>query len=71
MVPQKAATVANPEQALSTAREQFTRELEQQRTASAAAEERHAADMKRMLLDVDRERVQSTKFLKVLAPFES
>lgn len=54
------------QQALATAREQFTRELEQQRTASTAAEERHAADMKRMLLDVDRERVQSTKVQKEL-----
>ena len=53
-------------QALATTREQFTRELEQQRTASTAAEERHAADMKRMLLDVDRERVQSTKVQKEL-----
>jgi chromosome segregation ATPase len=54
------------QQALATAREQFTRELEQQRTASTAAEERHAADMKRMLLDVDRERVQSIKIQKEL-----
>lgn len=54
------------QQALATAREQFTRELEQQRTVSVAAEERHAADMKRMLLDVDRERVQSTKIQKEL-----
>lgn len=57
------------QQALATTREQFTRELEQQRTASAAAEERHAADMKRMLLDVDRERVQSTKIQKELEQF--
>jgi chromosome segregation ATPase len=57
------------QQALVTTREQFTRELEQQRTASAAAEERHAADMKRMLLDVDRERVQSTKTQKELEQF--
>lgn len=54
------------QQALSTARDQFTRELEQQRTASTAAEERHAADTKRMLLDIDRERVQSTKIQKEL-----
>lgn len=54
------------QQALATAREQFTRELEQQRTTSVAAEERHSADMKRMLLDVDRERVQSTKIQKEL-----
>jgi chromosome segregation ATPase len=54
------------QQALATARDQFTRELEQQRTASAAAEERHAAGMKRMLLDVDRERVQTTKIQKEL-----
>lgn len=54
------------QQALATTREQFNQELEQQRTASAATEERHAADMKRMLLDVDRERVQSTKIQKEL-----
>ena len=54
------------QQALAAAREQFTRELEQQRTTSVAAEERHASDMKRMLLDVDRERVQSTKIQKEL-----
>lgn len=54
------------QQALATAREQFTRELEQQRTASTATEERHAADIKRMLLDVDRERVQSAKLQKEL-----
>jgi chromosome segregation ATPase len=54
------------QQALATAREQFTRELEQQRTASTAAEARHAADMKRVLLEVDRERVQSTKVQKEL-----
>lgn len=54
------------QQALATAREQFTRELEQQRTASAASEERHAADIKRVLLEVDRERVQLTKVQKDL-----
>lgn len=54
------------QQALATAREQFTRELEQQRTANAAAEQRHAADIKRMLLDVDRERVQLAKAQKEL-----
>lgn len=54
------------QQALATARDQFTRELEQQRMASAAAEERHAADMKRALLDIDRERVQLTRIQKDL-----
>lgn len=54
------------QQALAAAREQFTRELEQQRTANAAAEERHAADMRRVLLDVDRERVQGAKAQKEL-----
>ena len=54
------------QQALATAREQFTRELEQQRTANAAAEQRYAADIKRMLLDVDRERVQLAKAQKEL-----
>lgn len=43
-----------------------TPELEQQRTASTAAEARHAADMKRVLMEVDRERVQSTKVQKEL-----
>ncbi len=54
------------QQALAAAQKQFTRELEQQRTASVAAEERHAADMKRVLLDVDRERVQVAKGQKEL-----
>lgn len=54
------------QQALATARDQFTRELEQQRTAIATAEDRHAADMKRALLDIDRERVQSIKTQKDL-----
>lgn len=54
------------QQALATAREQFTRELEQQRTANAAAGERHAADMRRVLLDLDRERGQSSKVQKEL-----
>ena len=54
------------QQALATARDQFTRELEQQRTANAATEARHAADTKRMLLDVDRERVQLNKVQKEL-----
>ena len=40
--------------------------MEQQRTASAAAEERHAADLKRVLLDIDRERVQLSKVQKEL-----
>lgn len=54
------------QQALATARDQFTRELEQQRTAIATAEERHAADMKRALLDIDRERVQLVRTQKDL-----
>lgn len=48
------------------AQQRLTHELEQQRVAVTAAEERHAAETKRMLLDVDRERVGSAKLQKEL-----
>lgn len=48
------------------AQQRLTHELEQQRAAATAADERHAAEMKRMLLDVDRERVNATKLQKEL-----
>lgn len=48
------------------AQQRFTHELEQQRAAATATEERHAAEMKRMLLDADRERVNVTKLQKEL-----
>lgn len=48
------------------AQQRLTHELEQQRAAATAAEDRHAAEMKRMLLDVDRERVNATKLQKEL-----
>lgn len=44
----------------------FTQELEQQRVTTAKLEERHAADMRRLLLDVDRARVQATQLQKDL-----
>ena len=52
--------------ALAAAREQFTRELEWQRTAGVAAEERHAAYVMRALLDVSCERVHGAKLQKEL-----
>jgi peptidyl-tRNA hydrolase len=42
----------------------FTRELEQQRATARAIEERHAGEMKRVLLDVDRERGNAGKLQK-------
>jgi chromosome segregation ATPase len=50
--------------ALNAAQESFTRELEQQRAAARVAEERHAGEMKRVLLDVDRERGNAGKLQK-------
>ena len=44
--------------------ERFTREVEQQRAAIVAIEQRHDADMKRLLLDVDRERGNAAKLHK-------
>lgn len=54
------------QEALNVAQQRFTDELERQRAAAGAAEERHAGDMRRVLLDVDRERVNSAKLQKEL-----
>ncbi len=54
------------QEGFNAAQQRLTHELEQQRVAATAAEERHAAETKRMLLDVDRERVNSTKHQKEL-----
>lgn len=50
----------------SAAQQHFTHELEQQRTAASAGEVRHASDLKRLLLDVDRERVNASRYQKEL-----
>ena len=55
------------QEGVQAAQQRFTYELEQQRLASANLEERHAADTRRLLLDVDRERVHATKLQKELA----
>jgi len=55
------------QEGLQTAQQRFTHELEQQRLASSNLEERHASAMRRLLLDVDRERVHATKLQKDLA----
>jgi len=55
------------QESLQLAQQRFTHELEQQRLASSSLEERHAADMRRLLLDVDRERVHATKLQKDFA----
>ena len=52
--------------ALTTSQQRFTEELEQQRAAAALAVERHAADTRRLLLDVDRARENSAKVRKEL-----
>lgn len=44
----------------------FTHELEQQRAASHASEARHTNDLKRLLLDIDRERVNASRLQKDL-----
>jgi hypothetical protein len=49
------------------AQQRFAHELEQQRLASVNLEERHAAEMRSLLLDVDRERLLATKLQKDLA----
>ncbi len=54
------------QETLSAAQHRFTEELEQQRKVAAAAEGRHAGDMKRALLDVDRERGNAAKLQKDL-----
>lgn len=52
--------------ALNTSQQRFTQELEQQRAAATLAVERHAADTRRLLLDVDRARENSAKVQKEL-----
>lgn len=52
---------------LQAAQQRFTDELEQQRLAAANLEDRHAAEMKRLLLDVDRERIHAARLQKDLA----
>jgi hypothetical protein len=54
------------QESLQTAQQGFTQELGQQRLATAKQEERHAADMRRLLLDVDRARVQASQLQKDL-----
>jgi chromosome segregation ATPase len=54
------------QETLNAAQQRFTDELERQRAAAGATEERHAGDMRRVLLDVDRERVNSAKLHKEL-----
>lgn len=54
------------QEGFNAAQQRLTHELEQQGAAAARAEERHAVGMKRMLLDVDRERGNAAKSLKEL-----
>lgn len=54
------------QRALADARIGFERQLAEQRDAAASAEERHQADLRRALLDVDRERSVSAKLQKEL-----
>lgn len=54
------------QEAINAAQLRFTHELEQQRTTTAASEERHAASMRRVLLDIDRERGITAKLQKEL-----
>lgn len=51
---------------LNAAQQRFTHELEQQRVISAAAEERHAGETRRLLTEVDRERTSVSKAQKDL-----
>lgn len=54
------------QQALQAARQGFERQLEEQRVAAIAALDRHQADLRRALLDVDRERSAAGKLQKDL-----
>lgn len=60
------AQLREMQEMLSATQQRFTDELERQRAAAGVAEERHAGDMMRVLLDVDRERVNSAKLPKEL-----
>lgn len=55
------------QEGLQAAQQRFSHEMEQQRLASSNQEERHASETRRLLLDVDRERVHGTKLQKDLA----
>lgn len=52
--------------ALAAAQRHFAQEMEQQRLAAAAQEERHSSEVKRALLEVDRERGSSGRLQKEL-----
>lgn len=52
------------QETLNATQRRFTEELEQQRKVATATEERHAGDMRRTLLDVDRERGNAAKLQK-------
>ena len=54
------------QESLNALQQRFTHELEQQRAASAAAAERYAAESKRLLLEIDRERTHAAKISKEL-----
>jgi len=54
------------QEGFSAAQQRFTHDLEQQRAAVSAGEARHAHDLKRLLLDVDRERVNAARVQKEL-----
>lgn len=52
--------------ALNKSQQRFTQELEQQRATAALAVERHNTEVRRLLLDVDRERGNLAKLQKEL-----
>lgn len=54
------------QEALNASQQQFTSELREQRSITAATEERHASEGKRLLLEVDRERTGANKLQKDL-----
>ncbi|MDP1541795.1 MAG: DNA-binding protein [Polycyclovorans sp.] len=54
------------QETLNASQRRFTEELEQQRKVATATEERHAGEMRRALLDVDRERGNAAKLQKDL-----
>ncbi len=54
------------QRALEAARQGFERQLEEQRVAASTALDRHQADLRRALLDVDRERSAAAKLQKDL-----
>lgn len=54
------------QEALQATQQRFAHELEQQRAAAAAAQDRHTADTRRVLLDVDRERSAAARAQKEL-----